>query len=88
MPRTKEEAQRLGIKILPIKRNKKRRAVWHDYSRKGMYLLTIHISTDDEGRCYEGMLLSRIVGGPMAEVLCEDSIKMSIDKTSLRDCAI
>lgn len=67
MPRTKEEAQRLGIKILPIKRNKKRRAVWHDYSRKGTYLLTIHICTDDEGRCYEGMLLSRIVGDPMAE---------------------
>lgn len=68
MPRTKEEALRLGIKIQPIKRNKKRRAVWHDYTRKGMYLLTIHICTDDEGRCYEGMLLSHIVGDPMAEV--------------------
>lgn len=67
MPRTKEEALRLGIKIQPIKHNKKRRAVWHDYTRKGTYLLTIHISTDDEGRCYEGMLLSHIVGDPMAE---------------------
>lgn len=67
MPRTKEEALRLGIKIQPIKHNKKRRAVWHDYTRKGTYLLTIHISTDDEGRCYEGMLLSHIVGDPMAD---------------------
>lgn len=58
---------RLGIKILPIKHNKKRRAVWHDYTRKGTYLLTIHICTDDEGRCYEGMLLSHIVGDPMAD---------------------
>lgn len=68
MPRTKEEALRLGIKIQPIKHSKKRRAVWHDYTRKGMYLLTIHICTDDEGCCYEGMLLSHIVGDPMAEV--------------------
>lgn len=67
MPRTKEEAQRLGIKILPIKHCMKRRAIWHDYTRKGTYLLTIHICTDDEGRCYEGMLLSHIVGDPMAE---------------------
>lgn len=67
MPHTQEEALRLGLKILPIKHSMKRRAVWHDYSRKGTYLLTIHISTDDEGRCYEGMLLSHIVGDPMAE---------------------
>lgn len=67
MPRTKEEALRLGIKILPIKHSMKRRAIWHDYTRKGTYLLTIHICTDDEGRCYEGMLLSHIVGDPMAE---------------------
>lgn len=67
MPRTKEEAMRLGIKIQPIKHNMKRRAIWHDYTRKGLYLLTIHICTDDEGRCYEGMLLSHIVGDPMAE---------------------
>ncbi|MBQ0048903.1 MAG: hypothetical protein KBT12_01490 [Bacteroidales bacterium] len=67
MPHTKEEALRLGIQIQPIKHNKKRRAVWHDYTRMGTYLLTIHICTDDEGRCYEGMLLSHIVGDPMAE---------------------
>lgn len=67
MPRTKEEAMRLGIKILPVKHSMKRRAVWHDYTRKGTYLLTVHICTDDEGRCYEGMLLSHIVGDPMAD---------------------
>lgn len=66
MPRTKEEAIRLGIKIQPLKHNKKRRAIWHDYTRRGMYILTIHIYTDEEGRCYEGMLLSHIVGNPMA----------------------
>ena len=67
MPCTKEEATRLGIKIQPIKHSKKRRAIWHDYTRKGMYLLTIHICTDEDGLCYEGMLLSHIVGDPMAE---------------------
>lgn len=64
MPLTKEEAARLGYKIHPIKHSKKRRAVWHDYSRTGIYLITIHIAMDDDGRCYEGMLLSRIVGDP------------------------
>lgn len=67
MPCTKEEATRLGIKIQPIKHSKKRRAIWHDYTRRGMYLLSIHICTDEEGLCYEGMLLSHIVGNPMAE---------------------
>lgn len=67
MPCTKEEATRLGIKIQPIKHSKKRRAIWHDYTRRGMYLLSIHICTDEEGLCYEGMLLSHIVGEPMAE---------------------
>lgn len=67
MPCTKEEAIRLGIKIQPIKHSKKRRAIWHDYTRKGMYLLTIHICTDEDGLCYEGMLLSHIVGDPMTE---------------------
>lgn len=72
MPRTKEEAERLGYKICPIKHSMKRRAVWHDYSRKGVYMITVHIATDEDGRCYEGMLLSRIVGNPMADVQSED----------------
>lgn len=66
MPLTKEEAARLGFKIQPIKHSMKRRAIWHDYSREGVYLITIHIAMDDERRCYNGMLLSSIVGNPMA----------------------
>lgn len=63
---SREEALRLGHKVLPIKHSMKRRALWHDYSRLGIYMLTIHIATDNDGRCYEGMLLSHIEGRALA----------------------
>lgn len=59
----KEEAEKLGIRIKPVKHSMKRRASWHDYRRRGVYLVTICIkSMDADGGYYAGTLLSRIEG--------------------------
>lgn len=57
-----EEVQRLGHLIKPVKHSMKRRALWHDYSRTGLYLITIVIKQYDDGSYYEGTLLSTIHG--------------------------
>jgi hypothetical protein len=41
MSRTKEEAIAAGVKIAETKHNMKRRKPWHDYRRKGTYMLTM-----------------------------------------------
>jgi len=70
----KEQAIRLGIKIKPIKHSMKRRANWHDYTRRGLYMITIHIKQYEDGSYYEGTLLSKIEGDPnLMPALKEDS---------------
>lgn len=43
---TREEAIAKGIEVLETKHSMKRRTPWHDYSRKGTYMITLVI----EGR--------------------------------------
>ena len=59
MSRTKEEAIAAGVKIAETEHNMKRRKPWHDYRRKGTYMLTMVV----EGR---RPLLGRVVTMPDA----------------------
>ena len=59
---TEEEKKRLGHLIKPVKHSMKRRAEWHDYSRAGIYLITICVKQYDDGSYYAGTLLSTIGG--------------------------
>ena len=60
MSRKKEEAIASGIKIAETKHNMKRRKPWHDYRRKGTYMLTMVV----EGRW---PLLGKVVAIPSAD---------------------
>lgn len=60
MSRKKEEAIASGIKIAETKHNMKRRKPWHDYRRKGTYMLTMVV----EGR---RPLLGKVVAIPSAD---------------------
>ena len=44
MSRTKEEALAAGVKMAEIKHSMKRRKPWHDYHRKGTYMLTLVVN--------------------------------------------
>ena len=59
MSRKKEEAIASGVKIAETKHNMKRRKPWHDYRRKGTYMLTLVV----EGR---QPLLGKVVTMPAA----------------------
>ena len=41
---TQDEATARGIKLSETKHSMKRRSPWHDYSRKGTYMLTLVIN--------------------------------------------
>lgn len=60
MSRKKEEAIASGVKIAETKYNMKRRKPWHDYRRKGTYMLTMVV----EGR---RPLLGNVVAIPAAD---------------------
>jgi hypothetical protein len=60
MPRSKEEAIAAGVKIAETQHNMKRRKPWHNYSRKGTYMLTLVV----EGR---HALLGKVVAMPAGE---------------------
>lgn len=60
MSRTKEEAIAAGITVAETKHNMKRRKPWHDYHRKGTYMLTLVV----EGR---HPLLGRVVTLPAVD---------------------
>ena len=57
MSRSKEEAIALGVKIAETQHNMKRRKPWHNYRRKGTYMLTLVV----EGR---HAVLGRVVAIP------------------------
>ena len=46
MSRSKEEAQAAGVKLKETQHSMKRRKPWHNYHRKGTYMLTLVV----EGR--------------------------------------
>ncbi len=47
MSRTREEAIKAGVKVEETRHNMKRRKLWHNYHRKGTYMLTLV----GDGRC-------------------------------------
>lgn len=57
MSKSKEEAIALGVKIAETQHNMKRRKPWHNYRRKGIYMLTLVV----EGR---HAALGRVVAIP------------------------
>lgn len=62
MSRTREEAILAGAIVQPIKHSMKRRAVWHNYSRRGYYFITIHIKEHERGGYNQALLLSSVEG--------------------------
>lgn len=63
MSRSREEAERAGVKVRETQHNMKRRKPWHDYRHKGTYMLTMVV----EGR---RPMLGRLVipaGEPAAD---------------------
>ena len=44
MPRNKEEAIAAGVKVRETQHSMKRRKPWHDYHRKGTYMLTLVVA--------------------------------------------
>ena len=45
MTRKKEEAIEVGIRVEETKHNMKRRKPWHNYHRKGTYMLTLVVES-------------------------------------------
>ena len=60
MSRSREEAIALGVPVSETQHNMKRRKPWHDYSRKGTYMLTLVV----EGR---QSVFGKVVTAPVAE---------------------
>ncbi len=71
MTRSKEEAIAAGVKIAETKHSMKRRKPWHDYFRKGTYMLTLSV----EGR---QPLLGKLVTIPSADVAGELSAQIAL----------
>ncbi|MBR3089822.1 MAG: transposase [Prevotella sp.] len=63
---TREEAIAAGMEVHEIQHSMKRRTPWHDYSRKGTYMLTLVVR---ERRALLGTLCGSLVGekGPYVE---------------------
>lgn len=62
MPRTKEEAQRLGIRVLPPQYNPHRRKAWNNYFMPGRYGITVHLYEYEDGTIEQCSLLGNIIG--------------------------
>lgn len=62
MPRTKEEAQRLGIRVLPAQYNPHRRKSWNNYFMPGRYGITVHLYEYEDGTIEQCSLLGNIIG--------------------------
>lgn len=62
MPLTKAEAALAGYPIHPVKHRMTRRALWHQYWRRGRYGITIHLNCDENGMLDPRLILSQIVG--------------------------
>ena len=60
MSRSKEEAIAAGVKIAETQHNMKRRKPWHNYCRKGTYMLTLVV----EGR---HAVLGKVVAMPAGD---------------------
>ncbi|UKK50083.1 hypothetical protein L6472_08520 [Prevotella sp. E13-17] len=60
MSRSREEAIALGVPVSETQHNMKRRKPWHDYSRKGTYMLTLVV----EGR---QSVFGKVVTAPVAK---------------------